>query len=285
MDTTRSPVIFDVGANFGEFGLSVAKKRPNVQVHLFEPIPKLIIHITEEAKNLNLKNISIHPYGIASTAGEVKLNISSKKDMGCSSILNFAQKNIDNDEYWALRDDLQFDNSIVVKVKTMHDVLEKLHIQHVDFIKIDVQGLELDVLKSFGKYLKYLNAGMFEVASTSSKKLYENSPDLRDSLNFLYDEGFEVVAIKPNDSASNELNLYFCRNAAKWETLINDLGLKGNQIFDGKYYWYNPSNLLVIKKSRERLYQKIWRKSPNRIKKIIRRLKIAKIIRNRTLYD
>lgn len=237
-------LIIDIGANHGEFAYEIASRNPKCQVIAFEPEP----HLFKKLKNSQYKNLITYDIAIASQTGTAEFNVSHVGDWGCSSLFDFNHKNIEKDEYWNNRADLRcFDEKIIVKTDTLENILSKHSFDEISFIKIDTQGFDLIALKSAGKYMQKIKAGMLEVVTTLDKSLYQGDEcDLYHALNFLHDNHFTVYRIKANDEACNEMNVYFCRNDISFETIEKKYHLKNLHIYDGKNYWFLPSDKPVI---------------------------------------
>ena len=233
-------IIIDIGANHGEFAFEIAKRNPDVRVLAFEPEP----HLFAMLKKADLKNVTPFDVAITSKQGIADFNVSHIGDWGVSSLLNFNQENIKNDCYWRHRADLKsFDEKIQVRTDTLENILSKENFDEESFIKVDTQGFDLIALKSAGRYLKKIQAGMIEAVSTPDKSLYAGDEcDLYHALNFFHSNNFKVYRIKPNDHACNEMNIYFCRTDISAEQIEHDCHLKNLHIYDGKDYWFFPSN-------------------------------------------
>ncbi|MCW7552195.1 FkbM family methyltransferase [Endozoicomonas gorgoniicola] len=238
-------MIFDVGANNGLFCLEVARKKPDIILHAFEPNSELYRHLCTIKNKENLSNLHIHKLAISDYTGSGKLNISDSADKGCSSLLDFNEINIKNDKYWRSRTDLKYSHTEEVSIITLSSFIKEERIDVIDFIKIDAQGLDLSILASSGIYLDIIKAGMLEVPSVASNSLYESeSQDIHKALNFFSSNGYTIKAIKPNDMACNEFNIFFTKNPETWFDMINELGLVGIDIFDGKNYWHHHSRYM-----------------------------------------
>lgn len=242
--------VIDVGANAGEFGLELAKRRPDVIVHLIEPARDLVLQLQNRVLEDGLGNVFVHDVAVANMDGQASLGISLSGDRGTSSLLAFDEEKIKRDPYWATRSDLQHETSDQVEVRRLEALLDEWGVASVRFIKIDVQGLDLAVLKSAGRYLNQIDAGVLEVTAVPQGALYKGEvEDLRQALNFLCENEFAVMAIKPNDPASNEFNVFFCRDFSAWSGIIEELGLENMPAFDGKNYWHFHSNSPVFSDS------------------------------------
>ncbi|MFN3234208.1 MAG: FkbM family methyltransferase [Gammaproteobacteria bacterium] len=272
-----APYVFDVGANTGQFGLELAIRNPSANVHLFEPIPELCTIMEEEIKRLKLENVTIHQYGIASNSGIAKLNISKLGDWGVSSTHQFNDENIFGNRYWQIRKDLSYSEQIEIEVKRLDEVILEHNIEKIDFIKIDTQGMDIDVLISLGNQIDKLEAGFLECPATKFTSLYQNETDLLYALQFLADKGLKALYIKPNDESCNEVNVFFAKSPEKWNNLKTTLSLSGNEIFSGKDFWSYPSSTLETNSAIVRIKELSARtialdKEVNRLNKEIERL-------------
>jgi FkbM family methyltransferase len=236
-------LIIDVGANSGEFALTVAQRNPRVTVLAIDPIPQLCDSIRQQAVDQKLSNLWIETVAIDLTERTATFNVANHHDLGVSSLLNLNTEKISADPYWKNRADLYFDNQVTVEVKPLSMLLEPHSPKRISFIKIDAQGVDLQVLESLGAYLSITDAGMLEVPATSRHALYEGERHtLRSALEKLHNLGFEPYAIKPNDHAANEHNVFFCRPDIDPVEMEARLRLKGVHLYDGKHFWHNPGN-------------------------------------------
>lgn len=234
-------VIIDIGSNHGEFSLEVARRNPANRVIAIEPIPGLAEELRVAADAEGLGNHELMMVAVGSNPGQKPFNVSSLGDSGISSLLDLDLRGIAADDYWRHREDLCFSSEITVDVVTLERIILELNVDRIDFLKIDAQGLDLDVLASAQGTLALVQAGMLEVPTTSHQRLYgAETQDLRAALNVLADAGFDVYAIKPNDPACNEVNVYFARPGVDPRALEERLGLNGLPIYDGKHYWAIP---------------------------------------------
>ena len=141
----KDDVVFDIGANIGAFTVPFAKKVGDFgEVYSFEP-QKLIYEILHENVNKNkLKNVKVFNIGVGKKEEELELN-----DIDYSKVGNFGgvsfkyesssfTKNIKNKKY-------------KVKVKNLDQLTE---IKKCNFIKMDVELMELEILTGGKNFLK-----------------------------------------------------------------------------------------------------------------------------------
>ncbi len=125
----------DVGANQGEYSLWAARKVGEQGVVVaFEPMPQLFGQLKENIRINKAFQKSITPIqlGLSDKKGEVILYASEDSNEGTNTIYT-------RDEFSIELGKIQLD--------TLDQQLKELDIQQVNFLKIDVEGAEFQVLK------------------------------------------------------------------------------------------------------------------------------------------
>lgn len=236
-------IILDIGANHGDFALAVAAARPDITVVAVEPISELCAHIQARSLEMGVDNLIVVEAAIDEVPRAAVINVSQHADWGVSSLLPFDSRTVADNPYWRGRSDLYYDEERRTDVRRLDDVLETFGDCAILFAKVDTQGLDLRVLKSLGARLSTLGAGMMETSTCASTRLYDGEvDDLVCTLNWLSANDFDVYAIKPNDHACNEVNVFFHRRGTDWQKMESDLHLKGIPLYDGKHFWHMPSS-------------------------------------------
>jgi FkbM family methyltransferase len=113
----------DIGSNIGNHALMFNRFRPNIFIHCFEPILKNYVLLHENTKNK--PNIKIYHVGLGSTTEMVSTTQPNSNNPGGTRID---------------KENGVGENIIIIPGDT-------LRIKSVSFIKIDVEGYELEVLK------------------------------------------------------------------------------------------------------------------------------------------
>lgn len=288
----KRSLLIDVGANYGGFSLEIAKRNPTLHILAIEAEPCLAGNLTKNSESMGLSNHEVINFAINEVEGEFDFYVSELGDHGTSSLLQFSKTNINEDEYWKERTDLFHSKKFKVQATPLEKILDAYEFDQIKFIKIDVQGLDLSVLKSSGKYLSKIQAGMLEVPSVKSKSLYDDTEeDLLGALDYLKKNNFDVYAIKPNDPASNEFNVFFIQNGLSVKELEMELNLTNFHFYDGKNFWHAPSyklenpeqhilNLNDVLKEKDDEIKKISDSLSSSSKEIVELKKELKVIKN-----
>lgn len=233
--------ILDIGANNGDFIFPLAERLPAMPFLGVEPIPELFDILEAKRTELNLSEVRFKRVAIDEAPRRARFNVARHADLGVSSLLDFNTASLTQNEYWQGRNDLYFDDEIEVEVVRLDTLMEEAGFDHISFIKIDAQGVDLRVLASLGRFLGVVDGGMLEVSTTRNSVLYHDEPLLRDVLDFLDRHGFEPYAIKSNDPACAEVNVFFNRKGVDWQEMEARLQLRGIALYDGRHYWHVPS--------------------------------------------
>ena len=139
--SNKKILAIDIGANIGSISLPIAKMFPKSKVYAVEPTTFAFKKLT---KNLNLnedlkKNISLRQLFIS------KVN----KPKKVWSSWNFRNESNKHKKHLGSLQTIKKDSYI-----SLNKFINLEKIKKIDFIKLDVDGHELDVLKSGEKFLK-----------------------------------------------------------------------------------------------------------------------------------
>lgn len=197
-------VIFDVGANDGATFRHMPRWFPWMRFYAFEPTPELVTKLG--AHMARWSNYRLIPKAVAETAGCLRFNVAGVGDWGCSSLLEFSDG---LDSTWPGRDDFKVTRRIEVETIRLDDFVKEHRIERIDFLHVDTQGTDLNVLRSLGKEIRRVRAGVIEVPQSREVMLYRDQHTREEAMEFLAENGFKVWKTV---SQQNEDNLYFRRN-------------------------------------------------------------------------
>ena len=207
-------IALDVGAQGGFFESNIFAKKYN---NFFDPI--VVEPLSNEAGKLSKKNYKVITKGLWSANCKKKLYVLGKR-LGSSSMYKPSKDNYDLYNF-KKKDFSLFDitNEIEVECTTANESLNKLNIKHLDFLKIDTQGSELEILKGLGEYRPLIIKVEAQVVP-----MYEDVPNWSELMNYLYKINYmtsEWVEIGPHLTRSPvEMDMIFIPN------YLNDLGKK-----------------------------------------------------------
>lgn len=142
----RDSVVFDIGANIGYYTLIAAHKATNGSVHSFEPVP---VNFQALEKNISLNkltNVIANACGISNVQSLEKYYVSS----------------IDNSGMSGMKPAANFSGQVeTIKTITLDDYSREHDLKRLDFIKIDIEGNELNALLGMNQVLEKFKPVIF----------------------------------------------------------------------------------------------------------------------------
>ena len=175
----KNPVILDCGANDGWDTINLASMTKNM-IYAFEPLPELFDRLTERTKSF--KNIKCFPFALNDKNGWVEFHVSEGGSDASSSILPPKQHLTDHPQ-------VLFKKTIKVESKTLDSWAEENGVSKIDFLWLDMQGFEMQMLMAAPNILKTVSGICTEVnlhESYEGTKLY---PEYKE---WLLSQGFKV---------------------------------------------------------------------------------------------
>ena len=177
LDQKKNPVSLDIGANTGHHALFLSQY--SSVVHAFEPYAQVRDVFKRRIMENAISNITIHPYGLGDRAQELDYYAPDSYNTGTGSFVGTRGNN-------------RLLGKLEVKVADQY--LPTLSLEKIDFIKIDVEGFELEVLKGLNATLKKYRPTVFmEFSSDTKKKL-----GTVENLYALLPDNYEILNIRGN---------------------------------------------------------------------------------------
>ena len=143
-------VVLDIGAHHGYYTILAAKKVGALgHVSAFEPSLRERRRLLTHLRLNRCKNVRVEPVALASENGESTLFVVDGRDTGCNSLRPPA---VDEPTH-----------GVAVKTIKLDTYVTSLGLRHVDFIKIDAEGAELEILEGARSVLRRMRpAILFE---------------------------------------------------------------------------------------------------------------------------
>ena len=132
-------VVFDDGANEGEWARPISNKNKNAKIYSFEIVPTTYNKLKEST--LNFHNINVFNYGLSNVSDDVVINF-SKDDDKLSSLIAGSEI---HDINW---------EKINRKVLKGDEFCSSQGIDSIDFLKIDTEGSENLVIDGLANMFK-----------------------------------------------------------------------------------------------------------------------------------
>ena len=150
-------IIFDVGSKNNSIFLDFEN-----EVHYFEPMEKSLNELKQ--KNSNNSGSFFNNYGLGNNESTLTYYLNYE---------SFVNRNRNRNRFASETIDLQ--------IKKAEKYIVERNISAIDFLKIDTEGFELEVIKGFGEFIKNVKIIQFEYGGTYQDKNIK----LLDVINYL----------------------------------------------------------------------------------------------------
>ena len=137
------PIVFDIGANVGDYSKTVFMVNAESKVVAFEPHPKTYFKLLDNIKNRNFTSYNL---GLSDQVSVMKLfDYAGNNGSPHATLYENVIKELHNGGKPVAH---------IVDVIRLDSFLKKEKIEYIDLLKIDTEGNEFKVLQGAGSFLK-----------------------------------------------------------------------------------------------------------------------------------
>ena len=185
-EPNKERVIFDIGANVGEYSQMLTQrihsKGISCSLHLFEPTKACFAEL--QNRFAGTAAIRLNAFGLSDQ--EEKRQIFYDKEK--SGLASLYKRNLQHYN-------IEMEAAEEIVLETAVNYIEKAGIGHIDFVKIDIEGHELNAFKGFGKYLnaQFIDFVQFEYGGAN----LDSHTSLLELFRFFEARGFILAKIMP----------------------------------------------------------------------------------------
>lgn len=183
----EQPVIFDIGSNIGTYATWIARLFPRGTLYCFEPQRLIFQMLCGNLALNNFDNCHVYNMAIGNSNDFIEIeepNYYQKEDFGIFSLIEDKITNKSGYKY-------------TVQVMTLDTFVETFRVMKLDFIKIDVEGMDIAVLKGATNTLKYYKPTIFIEHSDNRKSILTEIVDYLGINNYDYKVVGNNVLAKP----------------------------------------------------------------------------------------
>jgi len=172
----KNDVVFDIGTHIGSFSIYAAKQAFQGKVFSFEPLPENYEIFMENIKLNKVKNIIPLKAAVSSKNGKDKLFLFEGLHTGSSSLYTRNTKKY-----------------VQINTVTLEKIIKKNKIKRINFMKIDCEGAEYDILFNLPKnILKIID----KISMEYHDKINEHNH--KELVSFFKENGWKTI-IKEKD--------------------------------------------------------------------------------------
>jgi 2-O-methyltransferase len=178
------PVILEAGACDGTDTARFARHWPGGVIHAFEPVPEL--YAEAKLRTAHLPGVRLYPLALSGRPGSAVLHVvdpGPRSNRGTSSLLVHLQASPDLLDPAYARD-------IEVQAVTVADWAQAEGVDRIDFMWLDMEGMELAVLKAAGPVFATVKAVCMEVAREEN---HVGTPLYGEVVAWMKDQGFRAA--------------------------------------------------------------------------------------------
>ena len=178
--------VLDIGGHIGVFNVYASQKAKKGKVYSFEPFSENFERLEMHAKINQLTNVSCINKGVSSVSGKQILNLSPDNNTGGHS----------------LHLKTETDKKVEIDTITLADFYEQEGITKVDFLKLDCEGAEFDIVKGNLDKIKEIERIILECHPYG-----DNTVD--EMIELLEEIGFDVKSEK--DEKGDKVQMLYAR--------------------------------------------------------------------------
>ena len=222
-------LVVDVGANVGEFSLDILRNSQVTKVIAIEPNLNLVNNELQSIVEKYSARFKVINKAITRHEGNVKL-FSSGINNGQLASLFQINKEANWNPYIKNKIEMQTMNDFqVVESISVTNLIKQNRIKEVDFLKIDTQGSDLEILEDFLKCID-IKVAVVEVDVGQSSYLGSRN-SIQDLFKIISENEYKCISIFPNNSNLTEYNVFIGRDFVEAISIIKNLEIYKNRIF------------------------------------------------------
>ncbi len=178
----KGDTVIEAGANLGSETLLMSKLVGNGMVYGFEPNPYTFERLSINVSINNLTNVKVYDVAMGESDGNISFNIYPKDFCNPGMSSKYMETSITR--------------KITVVQKTLDTFVKEQNITKVDFLKMDIQGAEMDLLIGAAQTIAKHKPTIFLEALTlynDTKALYEKFKEYGYNVYMIGEENIELI--------------------------------------------------------------------------------------------
>ena len=193
--SVNHPVFIDVGANFGVWTLALAAAHPNADVYCLEPTPNTFAVLCDNIALNGFRNVTPLQLAASDSVGVFSYQVTEKTSQ-YNRLAPFKPSAVDLERG-------RFNRARTIEVKTIRldDFCRDRNIDKIGFLKIDVEGAEVSVLRGAENLLRGRAIDLICI-EVDPENLREMGDSLEDLASLVRDTGYTFHFLKSDGDLS-----------------------------------------------------------------------------------
>lgn len=188
----KEAVIFDVGANIGDMTLNFAKSVGKLgKIYSFEPFPSMFGILTYNISLNDFNNIITIPKGLGAEISRYSMIEPEIGNPGMNRISN--SSDVSNN---------------LVEITTIDSIVDQYSVQRIDYIKIDVEGFEHNVIIGALKTLEKFKPKLF--IELDDENLKDQGTSAKELIELITSLGYSIKHSIGKHSIDSSINFANC---------------------------------------------------------------------------
>lgn len=188
-----NPVIFEVGCNDGNDTLEFIRRFPSGRVYCFEPEPRAIRRFKQNIDR-STPQVTLFELALTDSEGWVDFHQSDGQNDDLPEGWDYSGSVRAPKNHIKKHPNVKFVKTTRVRTTTLDKICSDLGVNHIDFIWMDVQGAEGDVLRGAKEMLPCID---YIYTEYSNDELYEGQLGLEGLASEL--RNFDMIVRYPGD--------------------------------------------------------------------------------------
>ncbi len=176
-------VVFDVGANIGEYSQYILSINPQVKIFCFEPVLNTYLKLkTNLEKEINSGKLVVNNFGLSDTESDAEIFI--YEELSGNNSIYF------NEIYGVSTESLHKEKIVL---KTLNHYADSENINRIDYLKIDVEGHEFKVIQGSSSLITQKLIGCIQFEYNTNWKV--SGATLKDVFDYLVQFGYKFYRL------------------------------------------------------------------------------------------
>ena len=179
----HNPIVLEAGCHGGQDTVAIGNMWPEGKIYAFDPVEKFVDFTNAELEKHNIKNARVYQLALSRTSGQQTFYYST----ACGGASSLLPSNLEMKEICDYQD-----ITMTANCMNLDEWAQKENVTYIDFMWLDMEGSELEVLSSSPQILKTVKVIITEI---NFREFRQGTTRYEDLATFLKSNGFTLYKI------------------------------------------------------------------------------------------